>query len=69
MREPAVDLSLVEPLGLAEPFQPACLPVDARELRERLDPFVGEALSGDQIDDERRRPGATGRPGAPCLSI
>src|SRR4030095_13705513 len=56
MRVPAVDLALVEALGLAEALEPARLPVDAGELCDRVDGLPGEALPRRQVGVEGRRP-------------
>jgi hypothetical protein len=56
VREPAVDLPFVEPLGLPETLEPARLPVDARELRDRLDELEREPAAGREVGVERRRP-------------
>ena len=56
MRQPAIDLALVEALGLAESLEPARLPVDAREPGDGIDELVGETLSRFEVGIERCRP-------------
>src|SRR5437867_11574265 len=60
MREPAVHLPLVEALRPAETLEAARAPVDARELRDRIDELPREPLPRLEVRVERRRPAAGG---------